>query len=61
MENKHFTALEKLEQMKQIEAHNEERRKAFAEKKRRDARLFELYELGHITREELERKLKENH
>lgn len=60
MENKHFTAREKLELMKQIEARNEERRKRFAEKKKRDARLFELYELGHITKEELDRKIKEN-
>ena len=59
MDKKHFTAREKLELMKQIEARNEARRKAFAEKKQRDARLFELYELGHITREELERKIKE--
>ena len=59
MENKHFTAREKLELMKQMEARNEERRKKFAEKKRRDERLLDLYLEGHITKEELYRRIKE--
>ena len=56
MEKKHFTAREKLELMKQIEARNEQRRKEWAEKKARDARLFEMFEAGLITLEELESK-----
>ena len=59
MENKHFTAREKLELMKQMEARNEERRKKFAEKKRRDEMLLDLYLEGSITKEELYRKIKE--
>lgn len=59
MENKHFTAREKLELMKQIEARNEERRKKFAEKKRRDEMLLDLYLEGSITKEELYRRIKE--
>ena len=59
MGNKHFTAREKLDLMKQIEARNEERRKAFAEKKKRDERLLDMYLEGHITKEELNRRIKE--
>lgn len=59
MKNKHFTAREKLELMKQIEARNEERRKKFAEKKRRDEMLLDLYLEGSITKEELYRRIKE--
>lgn len=59
MENKHFTAREKLELMKQMEARNEERRKKFAEKKRRDEMLLDLYLEGSITKEELYRRIKE--
>lgn len=59
MENKHFTTREKLELMKQIEERNEERRKKFAEKKRRDEMLLDLYLDGTITKEELYRRIKE--
>ena len=59
MDNKHFTAREKLELMKQIEARNEERRKKFAEKKARDERLLDMYLEGQITKEELNRRIKE--
>lgn len=59
MENKHFTAREKLELMQKIEARNEERRKAFAAKKRRDEMLLDMYLEGHITKEELYKKIKE--
>ena len=57
MENKHFTAREKLELMKQMEARNEERRKAFAEKKARDERLLDMYLEGYITKEELYKRM----
>lgn len=59
MENKHFTAREKLELMKQIEERNEERRKNFAAKKARDEKLLDLYLEGRITKEELYRRIKE--
>lgn len=59
MENKHFTAREKLELKKQAEARNEERRKKFAEKKRRDEMLLDLYLDGSITKEELYKRIKE--
>lgn len=59
MENKPFTAREKLELMKQMEERNEQRRKAFAEKKRRDERLLDMYLEGHITKEELYKRIKE--
>lgn len=59
MENKHFTAREKLEMMKQVEERNEQRRKAFAEKKRRDERLLDMYLDGDITKEELYKRIKE--
>lgn len=59
MENKHFTTREKLELMKQIDERNEERRKKFAEKKRRDEMLLDLYLEGSITKEELYRRIKE--
>lgn len=58
MENKHFTAREKLELMKQMKARNEERRKKFAEKKARDERLLDLYLEGRITKEQLYEKIK---
>lgn len=53
MPDKHFTAREKLDLMKQMEARNERRRKEFAEKKARDRRLLDLYLEGHITLDEL--------
>lgn len=59
MENKHFTAREKLEMMKQVEERNEQRRKEFAEKKRRDERLLDMYLDGHIKKEELYKRIKE--
>lgn len=58
MENKHFTAREKLEMMKQVEERNEQRRKEFAEKKARDERLLDMYLEGRITKEELYRRIK---
>lgn len=60
MENKHFTAREKLELMKQMEARNEERRKKFAEKKKRDEFLLDLYLDGTITKEELYNQIKKH-
>lgn len=59
MENKHFTAREKLEMMKQVEERNEQRRKAFAEKKARDERLLDMYLDGHIEKDELYKRIKE--
>lgn len=59
MDKKHFTAREKLELMKQIEARNEERRKKFAEKKKRDEKLLDMYIDGVITKEELYKRIKE--
>lgn len=59
MENKPFTAREKLELMKQMEERNEQRRKEFAEKKRRDMMLLDLYLEGIITKEELYKRVKE--
>lgn len=59
MENKHFTAREKLEMMKQVEERNEQRRKEFAEKKARDERLLDMYLDGHIEKEELYKRIKE--
>ena len=59
MENKHFSAREKLEMMKQIEERNEQRRKEFAEKKARDERLLDAYLDGHIEKEELYKRIKE--
>ena len=59
MENKPFTAREKLELMKQMEERNEQRRKDFAEKKRRDMMLLDLYLEGSITKEELYKRVKE--
>lgn len=59
MEKKHFTTREKLELMKRIEARNEQRRKEFAEKKRRDEKLLDMCLEGKIEKEELYRKIKE--
>lgn len=59
MEKKHFTTREKLELMKQIEERNEARRKKFAEKKKRDEMLLDLYLEGTITKEELYKRVKE--
>lgn len=58
MENKHFTAREKLEMMKQVEERNEQRRKKFAEKKARDERLLDMYLDGHIEKDELYKRIK---
>lgn len=61
MDKMHFTAREKLELMKQIEARNEQRRKEFAEKKAankaREERLFKMFEEGQITKEEFFKQL----
>lgn len=59
MDHKHFTAREKLELMKEIEERNEQRRKEFAAKKKRDEKLLDLYLEGKIDKEELYRKIKE--
>lgn len=59
MDHKHMTTREKLELMKQIEERNEQRRAAYAAKKKRDEKLLDLYLDGRITKEELYRKIKE--
>lgn len=58
MDEKRWTAREKLEYMKHMEARNELRRKQFAEKKARDEKLFTLYETGRINKEEFLKLLK---
>lgn len=58
--NKKMTIREKLELMKEIARKNEERRKAFVEKEKREhnEKLFDLYVNGMISREEFERRYK---
>ena len=58
MENKHFTAREKLELMKQMEERNEQRRKEFAAKKAHNELLLDMYLEGHITKEEMKKHMK---
>lgn len=59
MDKKHMTTREKLELMKQIEERNEQRRKDFAEKKKRDERFLDMYLDGEITKEELFKRIDE--
>ena len=61
MDHKHMTTREKLELMKEIDQRNEQRRKEFAEqeKKARDEKLLDMYLEGHITKEELYKRIKE--
>lgn len=59
MDRKHRTMREKLEEMKQAEQRNEKRRKEYADKKKREEKLLDLYLEGHITKEELYRRIKE--
>lgn len=59
MEEKRMTTREKLDLMKDMEERNKQRRKAFAEKKARDEKLLDMYLEGHITKEELNRRIKE--
>lgn len=61
MEKKRMTTREKLDLMKQMEERNEQRRKEFVaqEKKARDEKLLDKYLEGHITKEELYKRIKE--
>lgn len=59
MDHKHMTTREKLELMKEIDQRNEQRRKDFAAKKARDEKLLDMYLDGHITKEELYKRIKE--
>jgi len=59
MDEKRMTTREKLDLMKQMEERNEQRRKAFAEKKARDEKLLDMYLDGEITKEELNKRIKE--
>ena len=59
MTKKHMTTREKLELMKQIGERNEQRWKDFAEKKKRDERLLDMYLEGEITKEELDKRINE--
>ena len=59
MDHKHMTTREKLELMKDIDQRNEQRRKEFVEKKKRDEKLLDMYLEGHITKEELYKRIKE--
>lgn len=59
MDEKRMTTREKLDLMKQMEERNEQRRKEFAEKKARDEKLLDMYLEGHITKEELYKRIKE--
>lgn len=61
MEKKRMTTREKLDLMKQMEERNEQRRKEFVaqEKKARDEKLLDMYLDGHITKEELYKRIKE--
>lgn len=58
MDHKHMTTREKLELMKDIDQRNEQRRKEFVEKKKRDEKLLDMYLEGHITKEELYKRIK---
>ena len=58
MDKKRMTTREKLDLMKEAEARNEQRRKEFAARQAREARLYEMFEAGLITPEEFERKMK---
>lgn len=58
MDEMRMTAREKLEYMKQMKERNEQRRKEFAAKKSRDERLLDMYLEGHITKEELYKRIK---
>lgn len=58
MDHKHMTTREKLELMKEIDQRNEQRRKEFVEKKKRDEKLLDMYLEGHITKEELYKRIK---
>lgn len=59
MDKKRMTTREKLELMKQIEERNEQRRKDFAEKKKRDELFLDMYLEGEITKEELFKRIDE--
>ena len=59
MAKKHMTTREKLELMKQIEERNEQRRKDFAEKKKRNERLIDMYLDGEIAKAELYKRINE--
>ena len=59
MAHKHMTTHEKLELMKDIDQRNEQRRKEFVEKKKRDEKLLDMYLDGEITKEELYKRIKE--
>lgn len=54
-----MTTREKLELMKEIDQRNEQRRKEFVEKKKRDEKLLDMYLDGKITKEELYKRIKE--
>lgn len=60
MEEKRMTTREKLYLMKEMEERNEQRRKEFSEqeKKAREEKLLDMYLEGHITKEELYKRIK---
>jgi len=63
MEKKRMTTKEKLALMDQIKERNEQRRQEFAEqeaaKKAREEKLLDMYLEGHITKEQLYKRIKE--
>ena len=58
MDEKRMTTREKLDLMKEMKERNEQRRKEFADKKAREEKLLDMYLEGHITKEELYRRIK---